>query len=103
MSPDSKFHVAHMGPTWVLSTPGGPHVGPMNLAIRVIMYTAQCGLNIMSSSIYWLKHLWNITFPSDQQQVYRLLKASRDKMAGNCIVNDHSKIVSAIRYVLTAT
>ena len=33
--PDSKVHVAHMGPTWVLSTPGVPHVGPMNLAIRV--------------------------------------------------------------------
>ena len=33
--PDSKFHVAHMGPTWVLSAPGGSHVGPMNLAIRV--------------------------------------------------------------------
>ena len=24
-----------MGPTWVLSAPGGPHVGPMNLVIRV--------------------------------------------------------------------
>ena len=24
-----------MGPTWVLSAPSGPHVGPMNLAIRV--------------------------------------------------------------------
>ena len=23
-----------MGPTWVLSAPVGPHVGPMNLAIR---------------------------------------------------------------------
>ena len=25
-----------MGPTWVLSAPGGTHVGPMNLAIRVV-------------------------------------------------------------------
>ena len=25
-----------MGPTWVLSAPDGPHVGPMNLAIRVV-------------------------------------------------------------------
>ena len=33
--PDSKVHVAHMGPTWVLLAPGGSHVGPMNLAIRV--------------------------------------------------------------------
>ena len=24
-----------MGPTWALSTPDGPHVGPMNLAIWV--------------------------------------------------------------------
>ena len=35
--PDNKVQVAHMGPTWVLSAPGGPHVGPMNLAIRVLM------------------------------------------------------------------
>ena len=33
--PDSKDHGANMGPTWVLSAPGGPCVGPMNLAIRV--------------------------------------------------------------------
>ena len=33
--PDSKFHGANMGPAWVLSAPDGPHVGPMNLAIRV--------------------------------------------------------------------
>ena len=32
--PDSKAHGANMGPTWVLSSPGGPHVGPMSLAIR---------------------------------------------------------------------
>ena len=32
--PDSKVHGANMGSTWVLSAPDGPHVGPMNLAIR---------------------------------------------------------------------
>ena len=32
--PDSKVHGTNMGPTWVLSAPDGPHVGPMNLAIR---------------------------------------------------------------------
>ena len=35
--PDSKVHGAQMGPTWVLSAPGGPHVGPMNLVIRDVM------------------------------------------------------------------
>ena len=34
MERDSKIHGANMGPTWVLSVPDGPHVGPMNLAIR---------------------------------------------------------------------
>ena len=33
--PDSKVHGANIGPTWVLSDPDVPHVGPMNLAIRV--------------------------------------------------------------------
>ena len=32
--PDSKVHGANMGTTWVLSAPDGPHVGPINLAIR---------------------------------------------------------------------
>ena len=33
-NPDSKVHGANMGPTWGLSAPDGPHVGPMNHAIR---------------------------------------------------------------------
>ena len=33
--PDYKFHGANMGPTWILSAPDGPHVGPMHLAIWV--------------------------------------------------------------------
>ena len=32
--PDNKVHGANMRPTWVLSAPDGPHVGPVNLAIR---------------------------------------------------------------------
>ena len=40
INPDSKVYGANMGPTWVLSAPDGPHVGPMNLAIReCLMYT----------------------------------------------------------------
>ena len=38
--PDSKVHVANIGPIWVLSSPGGPHVGPRNLAIRVVLKIA---------------------------------------------------------------
>ena len=31
--PGSKVHGANMGPIWCRQDPGGPHVGPMNLAI----------------------------------------------------------------------
>ena len=34
---DNKVHGAYMGPTRGLEDPGGPHVGPMNLAIREIV------------------------------------------------------------------
>ena len=32
--PDSKIYAANMGPTWVMSAPGGPHVGPLYLLCR---------------------------------------------------------------------
>ena len=31
--PDNKVHGANVGPIWGRQDPGGPHVGPMNLAI----------------------------------------------------------------------
>ena len=40
--PGSKVHGANMGPIWVLSAPDGPHVGPMNLAIRVGVTRDSC-------------------------------------------------------------
>ena len=43
--PDSKIRGANIGPTWVLLAPDGPHVGPMNLAIRdVITFIGSCGM-----------------------------------------------------------
>ena len=46
--PDSKVHVANMGPTWDLSAPDGPHVGPTNLAIRVVIEVTDLALTISS-------------------------------------------------------
>ena len=34
---DSKVYGANMGPTWGRQDPGGSHVGPMNLAIWVVL------------------------------------------------------------------
>ena len=33
VNPDSEVHGAIMEPIWGRQDPGGPHVGPMNLAI----------------------------------------------------------------------
>ena len=57
--PDSKDHEANMGPTWVLSAPGGPHVGPMNLVIRGYIGVCYHGLHcnyFHRYSIYLLLH-----------------------------------------------
>ena len=37
LNPESKVHGANIGLTWVLSAPGGPHVGPISLAIRALL------------------------------------------------------------------
>ena len=49
--PDSKVHEAYMGPTWVLSAPGGPHVSPMKIAIRA-------GYARMAMDVYACKNTW---------------------------------------------
>ena len=41
--PDSKVHWANMGPIWGRQDPGGPHVGPMNLAIWVCIILVRYG------------------------------------------------------------
>ena len=48
MHPDSKVYGANMGPTRALSVPGGPHVGPINLAIRAASWKP------ISNSLAWL-------------------------------------------------
>ena len=45
--PDSKVHGANMGPTWVLSAPDGPPVGPLSFAIRVVMVGIMMTLSVL--------------------------------------------------------
>ena len=55
--PDSKVLGANMGPTWVLSAPDGPRVGPMNLAIRVtkgsLDINVWCLNHLCTCSCWW--------------------------------------------------
>ena len=48
----SKVHGTNMGPTWVLSAPDGPHVGPMNLAIKgMLLSTGYKGRSVTRSQL----------------------------------------------------
>ena len=49
--PDSKVHGADMGPIWGRQDPGGPHVGPMNLAIWVVN-------SLWPSDAIWHRSIW---------------------------------------------
>ena len=65
--PDSKIHGANMGPTWVLSAPDGPHVGPMNLAIRVVTWfpdSGRPGAKLIISLGWCPPPLWLLHKPS---------------------------------------
>ena len=51
--PDNKVHWANMGPTWVLSAPDGPHVGPFEPCYQGWL---ACSLspNVAMCQWYWL-------------------------------------------------
>ena len=55
--PDSKVHGANMGPTWVLSAPDWPHVGPMNLAIWVVNFPQKRASNIEHWSFFYVSFI----------------------------------------------
>ena len=54
--PDSKVNGANMGPTRVLSAPGGPHIGPMKLAIT----TKVCGYHTFIIFLAQTRQIWGI-------------------------------------------
>ena len=109
--PDSKVHGAHMGPTWVLSAPDGPHVGPMNLAIRgtwtwspLVQVLASCQIEVKPlvepSLTYSYKKLqWNLNQDTNifcQKNVFQNIFCKmvailfRPHCANNLIPAEHS-------------
>ena len=49
--PDSKVHGANTGPTWILSAPGGLHLGPMNFATYDYFWW-RLPINELASPVY---------------------------------------------------
>ena len=68
--PDSKVHEANIRPIWVLSAPDEPHVGLMNLVVRVInsMWTTHHGIHET------IKLLWSICVAYYQCMIPMCLK-----------------------------
>ena len=61
--PDSKVHGAKMGPTWALSSPDGPHVGLMDLVIRVVLNSTPHLLQPVISGNQWPRWLLTSGMP----------------------------------------
>ena len=59
--PDSKAHGANMGPIWGRHVSGGPHIGPMNFAIWVVIF-AQLFLSVRNIYDYALTY-WGLLTP----------------------------------------
>ena len=45
-----------MGPTWVLLAPGGPHDGPMNLEVRVHVFSK---ISLVDSTFEYALMIWS--------------------------------------------
>ena len=58
--PDSKVHGANMGPIWGQQHIGGPHVGPMSLAIWIATFYLLCTMGMGMGSAKERK-LYNVT------------------------------------------
>ena len=72
--PDRKVNGANMGPTWVLPAPDGPHVGPMNPAIRDALFI-RCGHRRYLS-------LWRVNDGGDTEWKNHCILVTND-----CVVN----------------
>ena len=61
-----SLHGANMGPTWVLWAPDGPHIGLMNLAIRVyspgLLHSHWSNYMMMCQGHWQLSNKWMYSF-----------------------------------------
>ena len=73
--PDSKVHGTNMGPIWGWQDPGGPHGGPMKLAI---WDGHQGDVLIASTQEVWLPGCWfNVMMPFYQYTEKRIVDIRR--------------------------
>ena len=81
--PDSKVHGANMGPIWGRQDPGGPHVGPMNLAIWVMLDITLIALTKHNAHF---KGFLTTVLPSIQEQNVWLILFIRRYQLNVCLM-----------------
>ena len=92
--PTSNVHGANMGPIWVLSAPGGSHVGPINLAMRDINHIINFATPLVDH-IFWILAIedavrakgwyciWHSLYAMKYIQ-YRLMCNKKDRVSYQC-------------------
>ena len=74
--PDSKVHGANIGPTWGRQDLGGPHVGPMSIAIRDLLlygtYPSMCLFRLLGFWNAKVARFWLQLNVSDQYYWLRI-------------------------------
>ena len=75
-NPDNKVHGANIRPTWVLSAPDGPHVGPMSLAIRECLPGSISCKASVSTTVRWKEHYNDVIWASKYRQINCLFKST---------------------------
>ena len=68
-NPDSKIYGANMGPTWGRQDRSGPHVGPMNFALNIVLKTIPVFTN-SSNYVIWAVDFcrWRIHFSNERHR-----------------------------------
>ena len=93
-NPDSKVHGANMGPTRVLSAPGGPHDGIMNLAIRESLWDVPCGIIVAKTAHKEApNYILHLSFNKSQEMVMILIYSR--KMEPKLFTSEYHKLVAA--------
>ena len=89
MFPDSKIHGANMGPIWGRQDAGGSHVGPMNLAIRVISYHLKLACMLLCCTEYVQIRRWPLFLNQ-----YTIIRGS------DCKIRNKFLLVNILHFVL---
>ena len=78
----AKVHGANMGPIWGRQDPGGPHVGPMNLAIWEYAYSEQFGklIGFVFEAYRVIFMVAVVPTPLDSGSIHNLYCLVADKM-----------------------